>query len=93
MEPIPKLLEYRNVIPDSMFMSKRGNQSHIYDETWQPIPCLCRNVGTDPMFMPECGNRSIQQTTIIITMYILTIIQQEVIHGIQLFNYPHLRLR
>jgi len=25
-------------------------------------------------------------------MYILTIIQQEVIHGIQLFNYRHLRL-
>ena len=51
---------------------------------------VCQNVAANPMFMPKRDNRSIQQTTI--TMYILTIIQQEVIHGIQLFNYPYLRL-
>ena len=69
----------------------------------KPKQLACRNVATDPIFMPERGNRSklampergnrsIQHTTITIIMYIITIIQQEVIHGIQLFNYPHLRL-
>ena len=67
---------------DPIIMSERGNRSHIYAETWQPIQ----------VSVSERNTRSIQQTTITITMYILTIIQQEVIHGIQLFNYPHLRL-
>uniref|UniRef100_M1DWD3 Uncharacterized protein n=1 Tax=Solanum tuberosum TaxID=4113 RepID=M1DWD3_SOLTU len=82
----------------------RGTRSNVYVGTWQPIPYLCRKVATDPIFMPERGNRSklvcrnvtpdpFNKTTIIITMYVLTIIQQEMIHDIQLFNYPHLRLR
>uniref|UniRef100_M1DW20 Uncharacterized protein n=1 Tax=Solanum tuberosum TaxID=4113 RepID=M1DW20_SOLTU len=36
------------MVPDPMFMPERGKRSHIYAETWQPIPCLCRNVPTDP---------------------------------------------
>jgi len=82
MEPKPKLLAYRNVVPDPMFMSKRGNRSHVYAGTWQLIQ----------VSVSERNTRSIQQTTITITMYILTSIQQEVIHGIQLLNYTHLQL-
>uniref|UniRef100_M1DTT2 Uncharacterized protein n=1 Tax=Solanum tuberosum TaxID=4113 RepID=M1DTT2_SOLTU len=48
MEPTPKLLAYRYVVPDPMFMPEHVNRSNVYDRTWQPIPCLCRNVATDP---------------------------------------------
>ena len=37
MEPKPKLLAYRNVVPDPMIMPERGNRSHNYVGTWQPI--------------------------------------------------------
>uniref|UniRef100_M1DIK6 'chromo' domain containing protein n=1 Tax=Solanum tuberosum TaxID=4113 RepID=M1DIK6_SOLTU len=37
MELKPKLLAYQNVVPDPMFMPERGNRSHIYTKTWQPI--------------------------------------------------------
>ena len=63
-------------------MPEHGNRSHIYAGMWQPIQ----------VSVSEHNTRAIQQTTITITMYILTIIQQEVIHDIQLFNYPHLQL-
>lgn len=65
-----------------MFMPERCIRSHVYAGTWQPIQ-VC---------VSERSTRSIQQAKITITMYILTIIQQEMIHDIQLFNYPHLRL-
>ena len=48
MEPTPKLLAYRNVVPDPIFMSERGNRSHVYAGTWQSIH----------IFMPKRGNRS-----------------------------------
>uniref|UniRef100_M1DQE0 Uncharacterized protein n=1 Tax=Solanum tuberosum TaxID=4113 RepID=M1DQE0_SOLTU len=37
MEPKPKQLAYRNVVPDQIVMPKRGNRSHNYAETWQSI--------------------------------------------------------
>uniref|UniRef100_M1DFI6 Uncharacterized protein n=1 Tax=Solanum tuberosum TaxID=4113 RepID=M1DFI6_SOLTU len=36
MKPKPKQLAYQNVVPDPMFMPKRGNRS-FYAGTWQPI--------------------------------------------------------
>jgi len=62
MEPKPKLLAYRNVVPDPKIIPERGNRSKLV--------------------MLECGNRSIHHSTITITMYIITIIQQDVIHSI-----------
>ena len=57
MEPKPKLLAYRNLVPDPIFMPKPGNRSYVYTGTWQPIQ----------VSVSERNTRSIQQATITIT--------------------------
>ncbi len=39
----------------------RGTRSNVYDGTWQLIPCLCRNVATDPFNTPQSQSQVYHQ--------------------------------
>lgn len=82
MEPNPKKLENRNVIPNPLYLLECGNRSHNYTRTRQVIQVSGQ----------KCSTQTILKSAITITKYILIVIQSSHDSSHSSFMFPHLQI-